>query len=72
MKYLLIGMGLLSVMLLSSAYFFAPDKPVATEIQTKTRHISLDGSSFHVEVITIDGVEYIVAKTYRGVGICRK
>jgi len=28
--------------------------------------------SVKIQVVTIDGVDYLVAETYRGVGICRK
>ena len=50
----------------------APDIPTDREVEHNARHIAFKGSSFHVEVITIDGVEYVVASTYRGVGICEK
>lgn len=61
-----------AVLALTGAWMTMPEKPTDIETQQKTRHIALEGSSFHVEVITVDGVEYIVAKTYHGVGICPK
>ena len=35
------------------------------------RHISGAGG-IKIQAVTIDGVEYLIATTYRGVGICRK
>jgi hypothetical protein len=61
-----------AILALSCAWTTMPEQPTDIETQQKTRHIALEGSSFHVEVITVDGVEYIVAKTYHGVGICPK
>tara|TARA_Y100000310_G_scaffold16870_1_gene16791 strand:- start:241 stop:507 length:267 start_codon:yes stop_codon:yes gene_type:complete len=69
---LIVGLGIMAVLLLSCAYMFAPEVEAPTETKQKARHITLEGSSFHVEVIDIDGVEYVVAKTYHGVGVCKK
>jgi hypothetical protein len=54
------------------AWMTAPEVPTDIEVQQKSQHIAFEGSSFHVEVITVDGVEYVVASTYHGVGICPK
>jgi len=61
-----------AVIALTCAWMTAPEISTDIEKQQTTRHIALEGSSFHVEVITIDEIDYIVAKTYRGVGICKK
>jgi len=61
-----------AILALTCAWITAPEVPTDREIEQKNRHIAFEGSSFHVEVITVDGVEYIVASTYRGVGICPK
>ena len=61
-----------AVLALTAGWMTMPEQPRDIETQQKTRHIALEGSSFHVEVITVDGVGYVVAKTYHGVGICRK
>lgn len=57
---------------LTCAWITAPKIPTDKEIEQKARHIAFEGSSFHAEVILIDGVEYVVASTYHGVGICKK
>jgi len=61
-----------AILALSCAWITMPEKPTDVEIQQKTRHVAFEGSSFHVEVIVVDGVEYVVASTYHGVGVCRK
>tara|TARA_Y100000310_G_C20151487_1_gene564944 strand:- start:204 stop:434 length:231 start_codon:yes stop_codon:yes gene_type:complete len=61
-----------AVLALTGAWMTMPEQPTDIETQQKTRHIALEGSSFHVEVVTIDGVEYVIAKTYHGVGVCKK
>ena len=61
-----------AVLALTAGWMTMPEQPRDIETQQKTRHIALEGSSFHVEVITVDGVEYVVAKCRDGVGICRK
>ena len=50
---------------------FSPERP---EMETKGRGelIYFEGSGIVVEIITIDGVEYIVTKCRDGVGVCRK
>ena len=61
-----------AVLALTCAWMTAPEISTDIEKQQTTRHIALEGSSFHVEVITIDGIDYVVAKTYHGVGVCKK
>ena len=61
-----------AVLALTGAWLTMPEKPTDIEIEQKTRHVAFEGSSFHVEVIVVDGVEYVVASTYHGVGICKK
>ena len=59
-------------LLLCWSWYPDPEDKGPVEMQTKVRHIAFKGSSYHVEVITVDGVEYLVASTYHGVAICRK
>jgi len=61
-----------AILAFTCAWIATPEIQADIETKQSTRHIALDGSSFHIEVVTIDEVEYVVAKTYRGVGICRK
>ena len=61
-----------AVLALTCAWMTMPETPTDIEIEQKTRHVAFEGSSFHVEVIVVDGVEYVVASTYHGVGICPK
>ena len=61
-----------AILALTCAWITVPEIPTDREIEQKSRHIAFEGSSFHVEVIVVDGVEYIVASTYHGVGICKK
>ena len=49
----------------------SPERP-EIEIRERGKLISFEGSSIVVEIITIDGVEYIVTKCRDGVGICKK
>jgi hypothetical protein len=54
-----------------AAFMFSPQSP---EMETRERGelIHFEGSGIVVEIITIDGVEYIVTKCRDGVGVCRK
>ena len=61
-----------AVLALTCAWMTMPETPTDIEVQQKSKHIAFKGSSFHAEVIIVDGVEYIVASTYHGVGICKK
>ena len=72
LKFTITFLAILATILLTSAWLLGTEPIAPSETQEKLRHISIDGSSFHVEIITIDGMEYIVASTYHGVGICRK
>ena len=61
-----------AILALTCAWITMPETPTDIEIEQKTRHVAFEGSSFHVEVVVVDGVEYVVASTYHGVGICPK
>tara|TARA_Y100000310_G_C20608282_1_gene776668 strand:- start:1235 stop:1468 length:234 start_codon:yes stop_codon:yes gene_type:complete len=52
-------------------FMFSPERP---EMETRERGklLHFEGSNIVVEIITIDGVEYIVTKCRDGVGVCRK
>ena len=60
------------ILVFTAGWLTAPEIPTNREIEKKARHIAFEGSSFHVEVVVVDGVEYVVASTYHGVGICPK
>ena len=44
-----------------------PSRMVADVKQASTQV-----GSVHIQVVMIDGVEYLIAETYRGVSICKK
>ena len=47
--------------------------PEATiEPSAVARVIDVGNASFNLHVVTVDGVDYVVSTTYRGVGICPK
>ena len=47
--------------------------PEATiEPSAVARMIDVGYASFNLHVVTVDGVDYVVSTTYRGVGICPK
>ena len=49
------------------------DGPEATiEPSSVARVIDVGNASFSLHVVSVDGVEYVVSTTYRGVGICPK
>lgn len=52
---------------------FGPEyeQPVV-EPTSVARMIDVGNASFDLHVVTVDGVEYVVSTTYRGVGICPK
>jgi hypothetical protein len=61
-----------AVLALSCSWITMPEKPTDIETQDRGRVIVFEGSGIAVEIITIDGVEYIVTKCRDGVGVCRK
>ena len=64
-----IGVLVLGLTLFGPSY----DGPDATiEPSHTARVIDVGNSSFNLHVVTVDGVEYVVSTTYRGVGICPK
>ena len=67
--------GFLGVLMLGLTIFGpdAYDGPEAVREPSHTaRVIDVGNSSFDLHVVTVDGVEYVVSTTYRGVGICPK
>ena len=67
--------GFLGVLMLGLS-IFGPDAyegPEATiEPSAVARVIDVGNASFNLHVVTVDGVDYVVSTTYRGVGICPK
>jgi len=61
-----------AVLALSCAWITMPEKPTDIETRERGELLVFEGSGIVVEIITIDGVEYIVAKCRDGVGICPK
>jgi hypothetical protein len=63
--------GVLAIACFTFGFMFSPTRP---EMETRERGelIHFEGSNIVVEIITIDGVEYIVTKCRDGVGVCRK
>jgi len=68
---LIVTLGILAVITLTFGFSCSPERP-EIEIRERGKLISFEGSSIVVEIITIDGVEYIVTKCRDGVGICKK
>ena len=74
LKFLTIFLGILTVILFSSIWLFGtdPGKPPHIETQERGRVLHFEGSYITVEIITVDGVEYLVTKCRDGVGVCKK
>ena len=52
---------------------FGPEYEEPTiEPNSVARMIDVGNASFSLHVVNVDGVEYVVSTTYRGVGICPK
>ena len=70
-KALLVSLFLVAVATVTLGFIFSPERP---EMETRERGelIHFEGSNIVIEIITIDGVEYIVTKCRDGVGVCRK
>ena len=71
LKAVIVSAFLLALAALTFGFMFSPESP---EMETRERGelIHFEGSNIVVEIITIDGVEYIVTKCRDGVGVCRK
>ncbi len=50
----------------------AEDYPTPSAVVAEIKQASAQVGAVKIQVVVIDGVEYLVAETYRGVGICRK
>jgi len=79
LKVLTVGLLVFVTMigcLLLGLKFFGPEQyegPEATiEPSAVARVIDVGNASFNLHVVTVDGVDYVVSTTYRGVGICPK
>ncbi len=70
-KALIVSLFLVAGATVTLGFIFSPERP---EMETRERGelIHFEGSNIVVEIITIDGVEYIVTKCRDGVGVCRK
>jgi hypothetical protein len=71
LKAVIVSAFLLALAALTFGFMFSPESP---EMETRERGelIHFEGSGIVVEIITIDGIEYIVTKCRDGVGVCRK
>ncbi len=71
LKAVIISALLLAFATLTLGFMLSSERP---EMETRERGelIHFEGSNIVVEIITIDGVEYIVTKCRDGVGVCRK
>ena len=68
---LVVTLGIFAVITLTFGFACSPESP---EVETRERGelLVFEGSGIVVEIITIDGVEYIVTKCRDGVGVCKK
>ena len=71
LKATIVSLFLVAIAAVTLGFMFSPERP---EMETRERGelIHFEGSNIVVEIITIDGVEYIVTKCRDGVGVCRK
>ena len=65
-----LGCFILAVKLFGPAGYEGPDATI--EPSAVARMIDVGNASFNLHVVTVDGVDYVVSTTYRGVGICPK
>ena len=76
LKYLIVGLlgfALFMGCLIGVFSFFGPEyEQPAIEPNSVARMIDVGNASFNLHVVTVDGVDYVVSTTYRGVGICPK
>lgn len=69
----LLGMALFLLCIMGVFSFFSPDvERPPTEPSSSARLIDVGNASFSLHVVNVDGVDYVVSTTYRGVGICPK
>ena len=47
-------------------------KHTPSRMVAEVKQASTQVGSVHIQVVMIDGVEYLIAETYRGVSICKK
>ena len=68
---LIVTLGIFALITITFGVACSPERP---EVEKRERGniIEFEGSGIFVEIITIDGVEYIVTKCRDGVGVCRK
>ena len=68
---LIVTLGFFALITITLGIGCSPERP---EVEKRERGniIEFEGSGIFVEIITIDGVEYIVTKCRDGVGVCRK
>ena len=77
LKYMIIGLlGFAAFIgcLVLAFNVFGPDRPERPPIEpsSSARLIDVGNASFNLHVVNVDGVDYVVSTTYRGVGICPK
>jgi hypothetical protein len=77
LKYMIIGLlGFTAFIgcLVLAFNVFGPDRPERPPIEpsSSARLIDVGNTSFNLHVVNVDGVDYVVSTTYRGVGICPK
>ena len=69
----LLGMALFLLCLMGVFSFFSSDvERPPIEPSSSARLIDVGNASFNLHVVNVDGVDYVVSTTYRGVGICPK
>ena len=69
----LLGMALFLLCIMGVFSFFSPDvERPPIEPSSTARLIDVGNASFSLHVVNVDGVDYVVSTTYRGVGICPK
>jgi hypothetical protein len=76
LKYLTLGLlgfaAFIGCLLLGFKIFGPEYEEPTREPNSVARMIDVGNASFNLHVVTVDGVDYVVSTTYRGVGICPK
>ena len=69
-----VGLSLFLLCILGAFSLFGPERPERPPIEpsSSARMIDVGNASFNLHVVNVDGVDYVVSTTYRGVGICPK
>jgi hypothetical protein len=70
-KATIVSVFVVALAALTLGFMFSPQSP-KMETRERGELLHFEGSNIVVEIITIDGVEYIVTKCRDGVGVCRK